>query len=586
MSRSLLHLVLHHAEGFAGGSAEPDSELLARFARSRDEAAFAELVRRHASMVWAVCRQSLAGDADAEDAFQATFLALVRSAKRVKDGRALAGWLHGVAVRVALKTKRSAARQRLREHRVATREAERPVPEAAWNELLAAVHEEVQRLPDSLRTAFVLCELEGVRQGEASERLGWKPGTLTGRLTRARQMLIERLARRGLAPAVAGGSLGVGVATAAAEVPHRLIDTALSLTQAGGAVSPAVLKLASEGLPMMMRTKLAAGLLVVAGGLSAVLYPMASAQVREAPAIPRVGASESPPLPPPAATVPGKPLPPRANTPPLNPDGYPATPPVVRPPRTPEPAPLAAPQYRDMAVRAQVRQQWEYKFVLGGFEAANVGDLFEKLGNDGWELCGSFALAKDRNQKLGNINVAADGSNTLVIFKRPKAVRGVAVHPSSGVGNPLPVLHETLDRNFKPATGYTPPVAAITPPSPSATTARLSTPVAGGPPAPELPGLTPPERSLTPPAAVSPSEKFPLTVIKLKHAPAGEIALTLSQVYGSGKIGLTASDRSNSIIIRTDAKTLSEIKKLLEELDVPSVNKTGPATPDTSNPAF
>ncbi|MBY0513535.1 MAG: sigma-70 family RNA polymerase sigma factor, partial [Gemmataceae bacterium] len=158
------------------------------------------MLRRHGPMVWAVCRQLLSGTADAEDAFLAAFLALVRSARSIRDTAAVGGWLHGVAVRVAKQLTRTAARRRRREQKTARGEPDRPVPDAAWEALLAAVHDEISRLPAPLRTAFVLCDLQGVRQPDAAGRLGWKPGTLTGRLTRARQLLLERLAGRGLAP--------------------------------------------------------------------------------------------------------------------------------------------------------------------------------------------------------------------------------------------------------------------------------------------------------------------------------------------------------------------------------------------------
>ena len=140
MSRWLLHLVLRHADGLAAGSgAESDADLLHRFVRARDEPAFGELLRRHGPMVWAVCRHLLPDPTDAEDAFQATFLALVRSAGSIRRADAVAGWLHGVAVRVATKVRRSAVRRRQRERKAAGPEADRSVPGATWDALLAAV---------------------------------------------------------------------------------------------------------------------------------------------------------------------------------------------------------------------------------------------------------------------------------------------------------------------------------------------------------------------------------------------------------------------------------------------------------------
>ncbi|HEX4607454.1 MAG TPA: sigma factor, partial [Urbifossiella sp.] len=120
MTPSALHLVLRQAEYLtAGPDGSPDGDLVRRFAATRDEPAFAELVRRHGPMVWAACRHLLPDHADAEDAFQATFLALARSAGSIRAAAAVGGWLHGVAVRAATKIRRSAARRRGREQRAA-----------------------------------------------------------------------------------------------------------------------------------------------------------------------------------------------------------------------------------------------------------------------------------------------------------------------------------------------------------------------------------------------------------------------------------------------------------------------------------
>jgi RNA polymerase sigma factor (sigma-70 family) len=272
-ARQLLDLAHRATEA---DPAAADAALLGRFADHRDPVAFEALVRRHGPMVWAVCRQSLHNPADAEDAFQATFLALVRSARRVR-GAALPAWLHRVAVRAAVRVRRGAARRQVRERAAAAAEADRTVPDAAWSAALAAVHEEVARLPEGERVAFVLCDLEGVRQPDAAARLGWKPGTLTGRLARARRTLLDRLTRRGVSPAALGVAVAVadGVPAGAAQ---RVLDWA------GGAPAPAgILKLVSEIVPVTNRIKLwvAAGTAacgVVLAGVGTVRPPTAEAQ--------------------------------------------------------------------------------------------------------------------------------------------------------------------------------------------------------------------------------------------------------------------------------------------------------------------
>src|SRR5947207_2197711 len=141
MTPTLLHAVARKAEALTS-----DADLLDRYTRERDHAAFEELVRRHGPLVWAVCRHLLPHHADAEDAFQAVFLALVRSAPTIRNGCTVPAWLHGVAVRVAQRARRAFARRRTREVKAASPEADRPVSNAAWEALVAAVHEEVQRL--------------------------------------------------------------------------------------------------------------------------------------------------------------------------------------------------------------------------------------------------------------------------------------------------------------------------------------------------------------------------------------------------------------------------------------------------------
>jgi RNA polymerase sigma factor (sigma-70 family) len=182
-----------------GGSAA-DAELLARFAALRDEAAFAALVARYGCLVQNVCRNVLRDECDVEEATQATFLLLAHRAGSLRQPDALAGWLHGVARRTALRARCSVARRRVAEGsaRPGMNVPADPLVEASWRELQAILDEELQRLPEKLRAPFVLCCLEGQGRREVARRLGWKAGTVSSRLDRARKLLRARLASRGV----------------------------------------------------------------------------------------------------------------------------------------------------------------------------------------------------------------------------------------------------------------------------------------------------------------------------------------------------------------------------------------------------
>ncbi|MBN9123022.1 MAG: sigma-70 family RNA polymerase sigma factor, partial [Planctomycetes bacterium] len=264
MTPTLLHAVARKAEALT-----PDADLLARFARDRDHLAFEELVRRHGPLVWAVCRQLLPDHADAEDAFQAVFLALVRSASAIRNGRTLPAWLHGVAIRTAARAKREFARRRARDRAAARPEADRPVSDAEWEALVAAVHEEVQRLPEAERTAFVLCDLQGVSQHDAAARLGCPLGSVSGRLCKARQRLLERLTARGVAPAAV---VGVGLtAGAAGALPSRLFEAVKTFSATPAAASGVAAALArglTEGVAMRVKLTAAVTVVVAALGLT------------------------------------------------------------------------------------------------------------------------------------------------------------------------------------------------------------------------------------------------------------------------------------------------------------------------------
>jgi RNA polymerase sigma factor (sigma-70 family) len=257
MLDGLLHTLLNKlCNGPAPGASgrPPDRELLERFVAGRDEAAFAELVRRHGPAVLGVCRRVLGQEQDAEDAFQATFLVLARQVGSIRKHASVAAWLHGVACRVAASLKREGVRRRDRER--VRREVPPPAmaDEVSRREVRSVLDEELLRLPQRYRAALVLCYLQGKTQREAARELGLRPTTLKGRLERGRELLRARLARRGLAlpaaplaaaltesaapaappPALAGATVKAGLLVAAgvaAEevVPGRVAALALGV---------------------------------------------------------------------------------------------------------------------------------------------------------------------------------------------------------------------------------------------------------------------------------------------------------------------------------------------------------------------
>ncbi|QJW92971.1 sigma-70 family RNA polymerase sigma factor [Frigoriglobus tundricola] len=198
-----------------------DAVLVARFAATRDEAAFELLVRRHGAMVLAVCRRVLGHTEDAEDAFQAAFLVLARKAAYVRRGTAVPAWLHRVAVRIA---RRAASRRRPASVLISEPPA-RPAPDAAErSELRGLLDAEIDRLSEPFRRAFVLCYLEGLSNADAARVLGCPVGTIESRLTTARRTLRDRLARRIELPA--------GVLALLACPPGLSADTVTALSRA------------------------------------------------------------------------------------------------------------------------------------------------------------------------------------------------------------------------------------------------------------------------------------------------------------------------------------------------------------------
>src|SRR5262245_14045540 len=164
----------------------PDGELVAAYADAHDEAAFAEMVRRHGAMVLAVCRRVVRNAADADDVFQATFLVLARKAGAIRPPGAVGPWLHGVAFRTAREAVRRAARRREKERRVPPRE---PIPEPPAADVRPILDAELARLPEKFAQVLVLCDMEGQSRGEVAALLRVPEGTVASRLARAREAL-------------------------------------------------------------------------------------------------------------------------------------------------------------------------------------------------------------------------------------------------------------------------------------------------------------------------------------------------------------------------------------------------------------
>jgi RNA polymerase sigma factor (sigma-70 family) len=237
--------------------ARPDGDLLRRFIVERDEAAFSLLVRRHGPMILGVCRRILRDANDAEDAFQATFLVLVRRARSLTSRAVLGDWLHGVARRTALNALRAAAQRRAKEQSMARTES---IAEKAANDLLPILDEELARLPEKYRLPIVLCELEGQPRRQAAERLGWPEGTVAGRLARARQLLAKRLTQRGvtLSTGAIAAALAPGAAQASvpAEILSVTVKTAIEVAAGRAVSSVKVAALADGTMKTLFLTKL------------------------------------------------------------------------------------------------------------------------------------------------------------------------------------------------------------------------------------------------------------------------------------------------------------------------------------------
>jgi RNA polymerase sigma factor (sigma-70 family) len=278
-----------------------DGQLLERFTSRDEEAAelaFAALVERHGPMVLRVCQSVLHEQHDAEDAFQATFLLLVRKVASIRKQNSVVSWLHGVAFHIASCQKGAIARRRRPERTVAVRTFA-VANDTDQNDLALALHEELNRLPEKYRTPIVLCYFESMSHEQAARQLRWPVGTVRSRLARGREQLRSRLARRRLLPSVVLLERALRDVTSNAAIPsplasataHAAVHYASGRSVLAGVTSTSVALLVEGAMNVMFLSKLkfalvACGLIataafVVAQQVGAVM-PNAKAQVASA----------------------------------------------------------------------------------------------------------------------------------------------------------------------------------------------------------------------------------------------------------------------------------------------------------------
>ncbi len=343
-----------------------DGELLHQYVTLRDQAGFAGLVRRHGPMVWAVCRNALRAESDAEDAFQAVFLALVRSAKRIRNRDSLGAWLHGVAVRICLKARLTTARRLTRETKVALR-SNAAKPTESWHDDIVKVHESINSLPKRERDVFVLTILEGISQAEVARQLGLQVNSVSGLLSRARKRLQAQLKTKETLSVVA---LTV-VVSAHAGVPAMLFTQTCRLAVTTSGVSLPVLALTASLTEVSMRKSLLIALLPVflCSGIAGGTFLLSSTSAQ--------------------------------------------SPPQVDPAKSDN---KYTPQYdrESFSVPLHPAQKWEYKTIRRTAGKDNDAEM-NTLGEQGWELAGT--------------NVVNDSNQITFIFKRPKQTAEVKYLP-------------------------------------------------------------------------------------------------------------------------------------------------------------
>ncbi len=301
-------------QGTAVGMSE--GELLDRFVAGRDEAAFAALIARYGPMVLGVCRRLLRDPNDVDDAFQATFLVLVRKAGSLRRRDLLGNWLYGVAHRVATRSRCLAARRMVRapygqdaidrlDESGGEAVAVHDDPSPLDSEPSPWLHDEVRRLPEKYRTLVLLCYFEGLTHEQAAARLGWPVGTVKGRLSRARGRLRKGLARRGITVSEAALASHLARLDVLATVPeplHRatleaarsVVGSASGRIAGGAAVSISVATLADGVSRAMITTHVkAVSLVLLAAGAVTTGFVVAAAQITPLERVSSVGPAKA-----------------------------------------------------------------------------------------------------------------------------------------------------------------------------------------------------------------------------------------------------------------------------------------------------
>jgi RNA polymerase sigma factor (sigma-70 family) len=275
MTTTPMNRVTQHILAACERDGMTDGELVNRFLSHQDDDAIAALIRRHGPMVWGVCRRLLRSHHDAEDAFQATFLVLVKKAATLPNRETVGNWLYGVAHQTAVRMRAMVAKRGVREKQVEVMPEPATAEQYVWNDLAPVVDEELSRLPDKYRVLIVLCDLEGVTRRDVAQRLGIPEGTTASRLATARAMLAKRLARRGVV--MSGVLLGAVLSqqSAWASVPALVVSKTIKVASfmaagqaAKGVMSVKVAALTEGVLKAMFLNKLKG---VLAVGLVALI---------------------------------------------------------------------------------------------------------------------------------------------------------------------------------------------------------------------------------------------------------------------------------------------------------------------------